>query len=312
MLRSLVLLAAAGCGGSAGKLVNEQKDPAAFVTEKQPLVLIPATGGLVRMNLDGSSRETLAAPGYGLEAMTRDGRMLALGDKDTNLFVLDAAAPDRTPRQVHALDGRAGSVAMRPDGGLIAVTRHADFSQPQARWGESEDDAVYLIDPRTLAVDVIPKTRDELVTGLVWTADGSALVLGMFHHDQVRLDLATRTRTVTHDEPPIVRGAGTRTCERTGDRLERRGGQGDEGVDIVSRTGQVRRLIVIEGRKRGFHDHLGTIEEPVFTPSCRYVVFGFRRTVWVADAATGVVGKLAEGGDPRLLNVDATAAPDRL
>src|SRR4029079_11183463 len=104
----------------------------------------------------------------------------------------------------------------------IAVTRHADFSQPQARWGESEDDAVYLVDPRTLAVDVIPKTRDELVTGLVWTADGSALVLGMFHHDRVRLDLATRTRTVTHYEPPIVRGAGTRTCERAGERLERR------------------------------------------------------------------------------------------
>jgi len=311
MVRSLVLLAALGCGSSApGKLINEQKDPAAFVTEQQALVMIPAEGGLVRMNLDGSGREVLAPPGYGIEAMTLDGRMFVLGDKDTNLYVLDATAPQRAPRQVHALDRRAGPVALRPDGGLIAVARHADFGQPQARWGESEDDAVYLVDPHTLAVDVIPPARKELVTGLAWTPDGSALVLGMFNNDEVRLELATRTRTVVHDEPPFVRGAGTRTCARTGERVERRGGQGDDGVDIVSRAGQTRRLIIIEGRTRGFHDYLGTVNDAVFTPSCRYVVFEFLRAVWVADVATGVVGKLAEGGDPRLLS--ATPAAGRL
>jgi len=295
----LAALAALGCGGSPGRLTNERKDPSAFVTEKQPL-LVATPSGLVRIALNGSQREAIAPAGYHLEALTADGKMLALGDSDTNLYILDATVPDRVPRRVPELDRRTGPVAIKPDGSVVATTKHADFDTPQRTWGRTEDDTVYLVDTRTLAVTVIPKTRDELVTGLRWEPDGSALVLAMFNFEEVRLDLATRARAVVKTTPEPFPERGSRTCDRTGEKLEPRRG-GDEGFDIVARTGAARRLIVIEGRSRGFHDYLSTVREPVFTPSCRYVVFGFGDSVWVADAATGTVGNIAVGGDVRLL-----------
>lgn len=290
---ALVAIVALGCGGgSPGKLANQRRDPSTFVTEHQAM-LVKTEAGLVRIMLDGSGRQQVVSGRYGLEAASQDGRVLVLEDSDTNLYIYDG----QQPRQVHELDRRAGATDVTQDGSRVAVTRHADFSKPQSTWSTTEDDAVYLIDPHTLAVEIVPKTRDELVTQLWWEADRKGLTLLMDNFDTVRLDLATRERENLAARPERDwHRLGSDRCARTGEVLAVRGWKGDQGIDIAGR-----RLVIVEGRSRGFHDYIGTITSAVFTPSCRYVVFEFGRSVWVADVASGTIGELIQGGDPLLL-----------
>jgi hypothetical protein len=309
-MRRLVLLMAvtlAACGGSPGRITNAQRAPGEFVTERQAF-LVGTPSGLTRVQLDGSGVETLVPPTYHLLAMSADASVMALGDRDTNLYVHDAAT--RRIRQVPQLDRRVGSAALSPDGTRVAVVRHADFSQPQAIWSQSEDDAIWLVDARSLAVEVLPKSRDELVTRLAWDRDGRSLLLGMFNSGSVRLDLATRARTpLAKDLAEVAEPTGgSATCARTGARLELIGFRGDQGIDLKE-PGGARRLVTVVGRRRGFHDYQATIRNPIFSASCRYALFEFGTAVWVVEVEKGVVGKVIEGYEARPLRSAPASAP---
>jgi len=294
---SLVVFVMAACGGSPGKLTNSRKPIADFVTDKDPMLVDTGGGGLVRIRLDGSDRQPVAPSKYHLVARTPDGRVFALEDSETNLYIVDSSSS--TPRRVPEFDQRTGEAALRPDGAVLAVTKHADFSQPQARWHESEDDTVYLVDTRTLAIDVIPKSRFELVTRLMWAPDGTSLYQGMFGFDTLQLDLATRSRTKV-EWPVNVATAARERCG--GSHIEMRGWKGDQGFDVVDAKGNARHVVTIEGRSRGFHDYIATIDSAAFTRSCKYVVFTYQQSVWVAEVATGTVGHVISGGTPILLD----------
>ena len=60
------------------------------------------------------------------------------------------------------------------------------------------------------------------------------------------------------------------------------------------------------GRKRGFHDYQPDFYEPLLSPRCDYVVFGFQGSVWVTDSrGSGAVAALVEGGASALFFVPA-------
>lgn len=277
--------------------------PTAQLVKDHDVLLVDTTSGLVRIAIDGTNRTPVAPAKYRVLDYSPHGDVLVMSDSDTNLYFHDGSSA--TPRRVSPLDNRAGNAALRPDNKVVAVTRHADFDLPQSDWGKTEDDAVYLIDVATLAVDVIPKSRDELVTSLSWYPDGKTLFLGMVNFDRVRLDVAARTHTKT-TESPYPDGASRLprahpSCERTGETLVPGDKHGDAGIDVVDKAGVARRLIVIEGRSRGFHDYLATVNDIGFTSSCRYAYFTYLRTVWIVDVASGEVARLIEGWTPRLL-----------
>ncbi len=287
----VVVAVLAACGGSPGRLANERRGVSSFVTERQ--TILAATGnGLVRIALDGSGKERVASGRYHHLSSTPDGRTLAVGDSDTNIFLV--VPQDSSPRRITQLDARAGAAALSPDGKRLAVARHADFTLPQAQWKTTEDDAIYLVDTDTLAIDVIPASREELVTGIRWATDG-ALILSMMDFGTVRLDLATRQRTeVPREAPPevAITNGGTR-CSN-GDMIELAGHKGDDGIDVITSKGTTR-VVRIEGRSRGFHDYQATIGDAVFSASCRYIVFEMQNAVWVADRESGTVGQLIDG-----------------
>jgi hypothetical protein len=297
------LLVTVACGGSAGKLANKQR-PLADMVKDRDILLIESGTDHVRIRVDGTDRATLWSRKYSIQDMTPSGSVVVLGDSDTNLYV--ASGLGAQPQRITALDGRAGSVKLRPDGAVIAATRHADFTQRQSQWHKSEDDAVYLIDVKTLAIDVIPKSREELVTSLWWYADGLSLFVETRTFDKLKLDLATRTRTKLDADPersalhvPKLRDV----CERTGEMLVPAGGaKGDKGIAIFQRSGATKPLVVIEGRSRGFHDYQSTIRRYAFTHSCEYVVFDYERAIWVVEVATGDVAKLMDGDGMRILD----------
>jgi dipeptidyl aminopeptidase/acylaminoacyl peptidase len=290
-----ILFALVGCGGSPGRLVNASQPVAQLVSDNDPL-LVATDSGLERIRINGSDRRPIAASKYELVAMTPDGAVFALEDSETNLYVLEAGGP---PRRVAALDHRAGAVAISPDGMRIAAAKHADFSRPQSEWDSSEDDAVWLIDTKTLATEVIPKSCNMGVTNILWAPDGASITLGLSHGDFVQLDLATKVRK--NVDRPVWHGSARDVCTKTGDHLQLVGWQGDQGIDILDASGAKRHFVVIEGRSRGFHDYRPTVDTALFSRSCKYVVFTFNRSIWIGDVASGAIGHLISGRSPRLL-----------
>lgn len=299
ILGFVVVLAALGgcCAGSPGVISGASADASFAPTTPELMMCCGPYGGdgLCRVALDGSSVTLLFDPSYYLIDMTDDGTRVLLGDQDTNLFVANSDGTDI--RRIQTLDDRTGDAAFSPDGSQIAAVRHADFSLPQRKW--VDDDAVFLIDVATLQYQVIPKSADELVTGLHWEASGQAVQLRLFSHRSHRVLLpggqrtplpafATPLRAQPNWDRPTV-------CPATGDQIVEKGWQGDEGLEITTSTGNTTDLVVITGRERGGHDHMPTIDNPYFTPSCDHVVFDFGESVWVVDRATGEVGPITQG-----------------
>lgn len=131
----------------------------------------------------------------------------------------------------------------------------------------------------------------------------------MFNGYSVRLDLATRARARVATEPDATVPRGSPVCARTGARLELRGWRGDGGIDLREASGATRRLVTVEGRKRGFHDYQPTIYNPFFSESCRYGVFELGGAVWVVEVETGVVGQVSLGGGALPLRSAPASAP---
>jgi hypothetical protein len=298
-----VLLVTVACGGSSGRLANKQRVLTGMVKDRD-MLLIESGNDHVQMRVDGTDLKKLWPRTYSIKAMVPDGSVVVLGDSDTNLFVANGLGA--SPRRITALDGRASNATVRADGLQVAATRHADFDTPQSEWSKTEDNAVYLVDVKTLAVDVIPKTSGEQITSMWWYVDGTALYMETFASDKYRLELATRTRTKLPADPPrseLSYPKRHNVCEHTGATLAPHNGtNGDEGIDLVDKSGSARHLIVIEGRSRGFHDYQSTIREYGFTKSCDYVVFDYVRAIWVVDVASGEVAKLMDGDSARILD----------
>lgn len=290
-----VLAVWAACGGSPGRIANPRRGVSSFVTERQ-LILATTPSGLARITLDGSGKERVASGRYRHLSSTPDGRTLVVGDSDTNIFLV--MPEDSSPRRISQLDGRVGAAALSPDGKRLAVARHADFSLPQSQWSTTEDDAIYLVDTNTMAIDVIPASRQELVTSIRWSADGSALILSMMGFTTLRLDLATRTRIEIPREVAYEVLDGATRCD--GDLIELAGHRGDDGIDVITAKGRTR-VVKIEGRTRGFHDYHATIRNAALSASCRYIVFEMNNAVFVADRETGHVGHLIDGSLVKML-----------
>jgi len=293
------VLALSGCAGNPGRLANAVAPIHAFVHAHDP-IYVATGGGLVRVDLDGRHRRRLASARYHLLSISDDGAVIAFGDDDTNLYVMHAS--DRKIVRVHALDGRAGAVALSPDGRVLAAARHVDFALPESEWEANEDDAVYLVDTTSLNVRRLAPEKKQLVTSLFFSKNGRFLWLGLMDFSHERIDLSTGRRRATGRTPPAPLSVpGDRApvlCVRSGAKLRPRGFGGDHGLDLVARDGSVRRLVVVKDRRRGFHDYLPTIRAPFFSRSCRYVVFVFRGKVWVTEVATGKTGVLSSGGAP--------------
>ncbi|MBU8900730.1 hypothetical protein KRR26_34505 [Corallococcus sp. M34] len=281
-----------GCGGSEGRIVGAEANTA-FVTER-PMIHLGAKEGLVRVRLDGSERARVFPTNRSVLDYTADGQLWILSDPDTNLYVADQGGTRE--RSVPSLARRVSQARLSPDGTRVAAVRHADFSLPQRDW--KDDDAVYLVDTTTLEVTRLPAQNDSWALNPNWNAEGTEVYLA---HESggaqwVRVSDGSR-RAVGEEVPPsrLPPQAGhLDSCPARSQTLE----SDDQGITLVSASGERKTLVTIEGRKRGFHDYEPSVSVRLFTPSCDHVLFGFSGTTWVVQVATGRVGKLASGAQP--------------
>jgi hypothetical protein len=303
---ALVLLAAGAapgcwCAGSPGVLAGAGTD-ARFVSERS--ILVASTSrGLERMALDGSGARVLFTGHHSVLDTSPDFRTYLLSDSETNLLIGDATTG--AMRSVPAVAKRVTAAALSPDGKRVAAVRHADFSLPQSSW--TDDDSVFLIDVATLATTVIPPSTKHWPGSVEWSDDGSALWITMNHGNPPQwLTLADGKRHTGHASPPAALHGHTRVrspkCPQTlvADKWSTE-------LSIVDAPGAPPRVLVrLVGRKRGFHDYQADFFDPVLSPACKYVLFGHKRNIWVADAKTGALGPLVEGD---LLFFEPPAAP---
>lgn len=294
LLLAASLILTACPAGSPGEMTNTIADDLSFVTDDD-LIYVHHRTGLDQIRVNGTDEAPIYGEGYSFQDVTDDATLWALGDSQTNLYLLNA--PGTEPRRVPELDGRTSAVAIHPEGTLVAATRHADFDLPQGQ--QVDDDAIYLIDPTTLDVSVLPATSNAWLFQLYWSHDGTTLYASG-HEGNVRIDPTTNTREPIASIPAegVRRPRINRDlCEATGERLV----TDDEGIWRVFPSATRESLVTIEGRERGFHDYASTINGASYTRSCDYVVFVFQDTVWVAEVATGLVGRLREGQSVRLI-----------
>jgi hypothetical protein len=293
----LVGLALGGCdcGGSGGHIVGAEPGTA-FVTER-PALHVSAREGLVRVRLDGTERTRIFPAGRRVEDYTPDGRLWVLSDSDTNLYIADEGGAHERP--VPELAKRASAARLSPDGTRVAVSRHADFDKPQSSW--RDDDTVYVVDTGSLEVKRYPPVRESWVISLGWNDAGTEVWLG--HQDNraewLNLEDGARRERDPNDRPNAFRPAPASTC---GDLRLR---SDDTGIFLVAADGTQQQVVTIQGRERGFHDYLPTVDGILVTPSCRHLVFGFAGDVWVVQLETHRVGLLADDASPAFFLPDA-------
>lgn len=280
-----------GCGGSMGTLRGALADTA-FVDEAAQIRFHDAWG-LRRISLDGTGRTDLFPRTYSL-LDELPGGPFALGNSNTDLFISSGPGDVRV---VPELRGRVSRVRFSNDGSRLVASRHADFELPQSDW--VDDDAIYLIDAKTLEVKIYPARSDRWIVSLGWSDDGTEVWTESQDHVDEWLNLATgERRPRSPDDRPNARGEpgvwGTVGCATEGLSLD----TNDEGIFLVHPDGAREALVYLDGRERGFHDYLPSFGAAFFTPSCRHVVFSYNRAVWVAQVTTKKVGKLVDGDSP--------------
>jgi len=294
---SVGLLASGCCArGSQGVLADAGADSSFAPADVEILLSCGQYGadGLCRVGLDGANLQILVPRPYHILDISDDGSWLLLGDPDTNLYIARGDGSDI--RDIPQLAGRVGDAEFSPDGTTVAAVRHADFSRPQHKW--VDDDELFLVDVETAAVTSIGKTVDDMVVNLRWTPDGRRVFLDMMDTpDQlVTVDTGQRSYGAAPTNLRVSPAFDRPTyCPTTGDQLQEIGFGADEGLTLVSASGEERTLISISGRERGFHDHMPTVSTYYFTDTCEYVVFDLHESVWVVDVATGQVGPITEG-----------------
>lgn len=307
----LCVLCAQGCAGSPGEIAHELRESGDFMTSRQPLYVVQPDGEVSAYLPDGRALGSVIAPGYHILAASSDGRVFALGDSDTNLYIHHREAGQTQAVRHKELLGRVGDVALSPSSELFAVTRHADFSKPQATW--ESDDRIYLVDVKSGEVkEIINESARKIgtINRLIWGDDGEHLYYSAWslddgeHRDwRVKVTLSTEAREELSQEewerietPDRWRWAWKAhpiECPEVGVLS-----QDDTGLYLAASQGAEQRVLVsVKGRKRGFHDHFATIPSYHFLPGCDEVVFVHNETVYGYKISEDALGALTRGGE---------------
>lgn len=294
----LSILGVGGCPEYApGTIQNPSTGPMA-ASDAWIFVTTPA-GDLVRARVDGSAAETVVAAPLRVVDADAGATIFVLSDADTNLYLQREGG---APRPIPALAGRLGDACLSADGRLVAAIRHADFSTPQATW--RDDDAVYVIDVEGGEVRIAPAASERMPTRIRCEAAANAAWVSVIDGPSARVDLEALTRRAgelpQEGLRPAFHAPPPSRCPETGASALPRGFGGDEGIDLVEADGARRRLVIVEGRRRGFHDYLDTVDHVGFVPGCAHVVFAFERAVWVTDVASGVTRQVIAGDAPTI------------
>jgi hypothetical protein len=279
-----------------GTLMNELAGGPDFVTESMT-VFYSTNLGYHQIDLNGSNRQAIlewGRPGvehaYTLKEVSADRSLWVYNDSETNLFF--QYGPGQELIRIPELDRRLSDVAVHPDNGLVAASRHADYSLPTPQ--QVDNDRVYLIDVETRQVTVLQDETQRRISRLFWDEAGEYLYLDYIDSDgKVRVDPNTGERVAVGEIPAVHRWRRHQTqCSTTGQRLE----SDDKGLYLVGESDAREQIVFVEERKRGFHDYFATIDGMHFSDSCNYVVFVFRNGLYVVNVATQLVGKLVEDG----------------
>jgi hypothetical protein len=280
---ALVLLASAiGCAGSVttGKRTGSGE------------ILVTSPRGLFRLRADGTGTPAmLVAHPVRLLDVSRDGRSYLFSTDEAELFLVSGEGRDvRGP-----LDVGVGveDAAMSPDGQHIAVVPAADK--------RAEDDAVVIVDARTLAARVLPAAGSGSARHVVWAEAGDAVRVEFARRvdpmglkparlEAVWVQIADGIRTPLEGPPVRVAAPRNRAMQPacpgrlawavSWDRIE--------GIDRVDSEGRPRRLLVLDASRGGQGDLF-------YAPGCRTVVFGLSGDTWVVDISGGGARALAQG-----------------
>ena len=247
------------------------------------------------IGLDGKTHRQLFTGAYSIEDISSDGQTFVLSNSHTDLFI--GTERGRVIREVPEFHGRLGVAAITPDGKHVALTRHADFDFPQSQW--VEDDSVYLLETQTLEYKEVAKyvRKNQGAFGIVWL-DDEHIRINLFSGPYQKINTKTGEVQIFTEEDPL--NTSNRWLTITGERkdcevkIQKRGWGADEGLDIVLKDNTSKRLIIVEGRKRGFHDYQNTISVGTFTKDCRYLTFEFEGGKWIVEVDTGKVGPITQ------------------
>lgn len=304
-------LALAGCGGASGRIKGALPD-ARFVKSTQRLYFNSTREKKwLVAGLDGTVHRRLFRNDYGISDISADGRVFVLRNSNTDMFIATfdgAGAP--AIREVKAFHGLQDDSAVSPDGRFVVAAKHGNFDLPQKQW--VDDPAIYLIDTRSLAIRAVatyPIKAKVLSLRFVWLDNRKIRVtgrdgplLGGREASVLTIDLRSgRTTAHAPDQAEKLlndsrRWKDARAREaKCGMKTRARGRMGDQGIDLSGRDGAWRRLVIVEGRTRGYHDIIATISGEEFSRDCRYVLFGFKGGLWIVEIVTGKVGPILPG-----------------
>ena len=300
----------AACPGNDGTLMNELADSTDFITESMT-VYYSTNLGYHQVDIDGSDGGTILGwdrvgveHSFTLKEVSRDLSLWVYNDSETNLFFQYGTGEEL--HRVPELDRRLSNVAIHPEGGLVVVSRHADFSLPTSQ--QVDDDRLYLIDAATREVTILPEESDQRISRMFWDEAGEHLYLDYSNPSRfVRVDTESGERVEIPELPEYRRWRRFQhECPSTGQRLE----HDDEGIYVVAADGETREQIVfIDGRERGFHDYLSTVGGAHFSDSCAYVIFLFSSRLYVVDVQTQLTAVLVEEGVRSLFLIQDESSP---
>ncbi|HUS63656.1 MAG TPA: hypothetical protein VMZ28_03895 [Kofleriaceae bacterium] len=248
--------------------------------------------GLFRVRADGTGTPaTLIDHPVALLDVSADGRSYLFRSEDAELFLVGGEG--KTVRGPLEVGVGVEDAALSPDGTLLAVVPAADK--------RTEDDALVIVDARTLAVRVLPAAGSGSALHVVWAEAGDAvrvefarrvdpLGLKPARTEAVWVQIADGVRTPLEGPParaaaprhrPIAPVCGGRLAWAVSwDRIE--------GIDRVDAEGRPRRLLVLDGTR-------GSQGELFFAPGCSTVVFGLGGETWVVEVTGAGARALAAG-----------------
>jgi hypothetical protein len=267
-----------------------------LVDERTPL-FARTEAGVIEINVDGTERRVIAGRGFEVVAVSADGGVIAFTDAVHGVWI---ARGGRAPVRIEALRGRFGVGAMSADGSLLVVGAWEWATASDSNRSGAEDDRLFVVDTRTLAVDVMPRRTARRIEDVAFSNDGSTIWLRLSGDFAQRVDVGRRERdsVLAWAHEPVYTGrpdtSALRVCPLTGERLETSaaGESGGVALDITSAELGRRRFVQMKGNPEA------GITNAFFTPSCRHAVFEFDRRVWVADVETGRIGMLAKASSP--------------
>jgi hypothetical protein len=284
-----------GCASKPGTIKGAMPDARFVESPERRFAYSEQDKSWSIIGLDGRTHRQLFTGVYSIEDISNDGKTFVLSNSHTDLFI--ATERGRVIREVPEFHGRLGVAAITPDGKHVALTRHADFDLPQSQW--VEDDSVYLLDTQTLESRQVAKYihRNQGAFGIAWL-DDEHVRISLFSGPYQKINTKTGEVEIFTEEDPLKTSnrwlAITRERKDCGVKIQKRGWGADEGLDIVLKDNTSKRLVIVEGRKRGFHDYQNTISVGTFTKDCRYLTFGFGGRLWVVEVDTGKVGPVTQ------------------